>query len=114
MSDKKSPLDHPDNQKKINDFLIEHAPTINMHVSKLKNEGKIPEGVDESDLHLAGFQGLMEALHRYKPDAGANFTTYAGTRIRGKMLDHVTETGAIPKSIMTQAKNVKNLKPGQS
>ena len=110
---KKSPLDHPENQQKINDFLIEHAPTINLHVTKLKNEGKIPEGVDEGDLHMAGFQGLMEALHRYKPDLGANFSTYAGTRIRGKMLDHIVEQGAIPKSIMTQASKIRNLKPGQ-
>ena len=103
----------PENQKKLNDFLIEHAPTINLHVAKLKNEGKIPEGVDEGDLHMAGFQGLMEALHRYNPDAGANFSTYAGTRVRGKMLDHIVEQGDIPKSIMSQASKLKALKPTQ-
>ncbi len=110
----KSPLDMPENQKKLNDFLIEHAPTINLHVNKLKNEGKIPEGIDEGDLHMAGFQGLMEALHRYNPEAGANFSTYAGTRVRGKMLDHIVEQGAIPKNVMTQAKNIKALKPNQA
>lgn len=109
---KKTPLDLPENQAKINEFLIEHAPTINLHVKKLQNEGKIPEGVDPSDLHLAGFHGLMDAMHKYDPNVGANFQTYAGRRIRGKMLDHIVEQGAIPKTVMTQAKNIKALKPG--
>ena len=109
---KKTPLDLPENQAKINDFLIEHAPIINLHVKKLQNEGKIPEGVDPSDLHLAGFHGLMDAMHKYDPNVGANFSTYAGRRVRGKMLDHIVEQGAIPKTVMTQAKNIKALKPG--
>jgi RNA polymerase sigma factor FliA len=110
--DKKTPLDMPENQAKLNDFLAEYAPLINMHVKKLKNEGKIPEGIDESDLHVAGFHGLVDALHKYDPNVGANFQTYGGRRIRGKMLDHIVEQGAIPKSVMTQAKNIKALKPG--
>ena len=103
-----NPLDDPKNKAKLEAFLIEHAPTINMHVKKLKAEGKIPQHIDDGDLHMAGFRGLMEAAHRYKPEVGANFSTYAGTRIRGKMLDHVAESGDIPKHLMNQAKNIKN------
>lgn len=106
------PLDDPKNKEKINHFLIEHAPLINLYVKKLKNEGMIPKDIDHSDLHLAGFQGLMEALHRYDPKVGANFQTYAGTRIRGKMLDHVASQDYIPKNVRTQAKNIKALAAG--
>lgn len=107
------PLKDPEKQKRLNHFLAEHAPLINLHMKKLQREGKIHEGIDPTDLHEAGFHGLMEALHRYDPKVGANFSTYAGTRIRGKMLDHVTESGAIPKQLQTQAKNLKALQTQQ-
>lgn len=103
------PLKDADKQQKLNHFLAEHAPLINLHVKKLHREGKIHQDIDHTDLHEAGFHGLMEALHRYDPKVGASFSTYAGTRIRGKMLDHVTATGPVPKSLQTQAKNLKAL-----
>jgi RNA polymerase sigma factor for flagellar operon FliA len=103
------PLKDPDKQKKLNHFLAEHAPLINLHLKKLHREGKIHQDIDHTDLHEAGFHGLMEALHRYDPKIGASFGTYAGTRIRGKMLDHITSSGPVPKSLQTQAKNLKAL-----
>jgi RNA polymerase sigma factor (sigma-70 family) len=108
-----NPLDDPNNQKKINDFIVEHAPLINLHIKKLMASGKIPENVDPSDLHMAGFQGLMEALHRYDPKIGASFSTYAGTRINGKMLDHVASQDYVPKTARIQAKNIKALNEPQ-
>jgi len=109
-----NPLDDPKNRAKIEQFLIEHAPTINMHVKRLKAEGKIPSHIDEGDLHMAGFHGLMDAIHKYNPEVGASFSTYAGRRIVGKMLDHVVEQGDVPKNLMTQAKNIKIQNPGSS
>lgn len=109
-----NPLDDPKNRAKIESFLIEHAPLINLHVKKLRSEGKIPQHIDEGDLHMAGFHGLMDAIHKYNPAAGANFSTYAGRRIAGKMLDHVAEQGEVPKSLMVQAKNIKSQNPGSS
>ena len=103
----------PESQKLINDFLIEHAPLINLHVKKLMNEGKIPQGIDPTDLHTAGFHGLMEALHRYDPKVGANFSTYAGRRVAGKMLDHVASLDEVPKTARIRAKNIKALGSGE-
>ena len=100
-------LQDPENQKKLNHFLIEHAPLINLHAKKLQNEGKVGSDIDTSDLHMAGFHGLMEAVHRYDPNVGASFSTYAGTRIRGKMLDHLSESSGIPKTLRDQARRLK-------
>lgn len=105
----KDPLKDINRQKKLNHFLAEHAPLINLHVKKLQREGKIHQDIDHTDLHEAGFHGLMEALHRYDPKVGASFATYAGTRVRGKMLDHITASGPIPKSLQAQAKRLKAL-----
>jgi RNA polymerase sigma factor for flagellar operon FliA len=103
------PLRDPKNQKKLEGFLIEHAPLINLELKKLVNAGKVHQDIDHSDLHTAGFHGLMDALHKYDPNMGAKFSTYAVHRIRGKMLDHLVSSGDVPKTAMTQAKNLRTL-----
>lgn len=107
---KKNPLELPENKNKLEGFFIEHAPLINLHVGKLTNEGKIPQDFDIDALHLAGFHGLMDAAHKYNPESGANFQTYAQHRIRGKMLDALASHDAVPKSVRQEAKQFK-IKP---
>lgn len=102
-------MDSPENKSKFDHFLLEHAPLINLHVKKLQNEGKIPEGIDPNDLHMEGFHGLVHALHKYDPSVGASFPTYAGTRIRGKMLDYLSSLDPVHKVIRSQVKNVEKL-----
>jgi RNA polymerase sigma factor for flagellar operon FliA len=104
-----TPLDDPENKHIFNQFLLEHAPLIHLHVKKLQNEGKIPEGVDVNDLHMEGFHGLVDALHKYDPSIGASFATYAGRRIQGKMLDHLTSLDPVGKQVRTRIKNVASL-----
>jgi len=108
---KKNPLDDPQNQEKINHFLIEHAPLINLHFKKLMDAGHIPKESDPSDLHMAGFEGLMDALHKYDPKVGSSFSNYAGHRIRGKMLDfaHSNYADHIPKTERIQAKKLASM-----
>ena len=97
----------PKDPKHLENFLTEWAPHIRMHVTKLKNQGKVPAHIEESDLHTAGMHGLYDAILRYDPDRGANFANFAGRRISGKMLDHITssqDSSAIPKLLRDQAK----------
>lgn len=108
-------LKDPKNQKLINDFLVEHAPLIHKHINILKSKGLVPSNIDESDLHFAGFHGLVDALHKYdhnvatrtssKPDENL-FSKYAERRIQGKMLDHIASQDHIPKSLRIKAKNL--------
>ena len=105
-----------DNKKKIDrdhasDMLLEWAPKINMHVKKLRSQG-IPSHIEDSDLHTAGMDGLMDAFHRYETNKG-NFGAFANKRIFGKMMDHVTSSGganSVDKLFRDQAKafNKKN------
>ena len=93
----------------LSHFFVEHAPLINLHVKKARADGKIPHGIEDDDLHIAGIHGLMDAVKRYDPNSDADFTTYAGSRVRGKMLDlaHSWGTNPIPKSIRRAAKEFK-------
>jgi DNA-directed RNA polymerase specialized sigma subunit len=117
------PLKDPKNQKKIQDFLIEHAPLIGQVVGSLKSKGHIPsDAEDNHDVHYAGFYGLMDAIHKYNPEAGANlqsqsnenpFAKYARTRISGKILDLVHGSSEIPKQVRKRAKNLEILEQQQ-
>lgn len=109
------PLKDPRNQKLLNDFVSEHAPLINKHVAILRSKGLVPKHIEDEDLHAAGFHGLMDALHKYDPAAGAKmaskegentFAKYAERRIQGKMLDHMASQDAVPKAARTKAKNI--------
>jgi len=111
-------LKDPNNKKMLDEFMIEHAPLINKHINILKSQGKIPPHVQEEDLHMAGFHGLMDAVHKFDPEVASRLSTkegenafskYADRRINGKMLDHIVSTGDIPKSQQKRAKNIKLL-----
>ena len=112
------PLKDPKNQKKIQDFLVEHAPLIGKVIGSLKKNGKIPHDTDHSKMHYAGFYGLMDAIHKYDPDAGSRlqseegenpFAKYAYSRISGKILDHVHGESSIPRSVRKRAKHLEIL-----
>ena len=106
-----SDINDPKNQNKINHFITEHAPLISLHIKQLRNAGKIPSHIEDDDLHFAGVHGLMDALHKFEPDRGHKFSTYAGQRIRGMILDHAASQDVIPKHIRQQAKQFKTEKP---
>ena len=87
----------------LNDMLIEWAPTINMHVSKLKKAG-LPPHVTEEDLYSHGMHGLIDAFHKYDAKKGVDFSSHASKRVKGKMLDHITSTGGVDNYHYKQAK----------
>lgn len=50
--------------------------------------GRAPASIEVEDLIQIGMIALIEAARRYE-DQGHQFSTYAGTRIRGAMIDHL-------------------------
>jgi RNA polymerase sigma factor (sigma-70 family) len=109
--EKKKPESERDH---LNDHMIEWAPLINYHVNSLK-EG-LPPHIDHEDLYAAGMHGLFDAFHKYDPKKGASFTTYASTRIKGRMMDHVTAStsGSVDNYHYKKAKEfLANNKPKQ-
>lgn len=65
--------------------------------------GKLPSGIESDDLIQAGMIGLLAAAKDYSPDRGASFSTYAGIRIRGAILDEIRHTNWSPRSVQKKA-----------
>jgi RNA polymerase sigma factor FliA len=52
---------------------------------------QLPPGVDLDDLIAYGQVGLTQAATEYDPNRGTNFTTYAYYRVRGEILDGLSQ-----------------------
>lgn len=56
------------------------------------------------DLIAFGMVGLLEARKRYDPALGAQFNTFAYYRIRGAVLDGVSQMSRVPRSVVRRSK----------
>ncbi|MFK7915736.1 MAG: RNA polymerase sigma factor FliA [Pseudomonadales bacterium] len=85
-------------------LVREHADLVKRIALHLR--ARMPSSVQADDLIQAGMIGLLEAAQKYQPDRGASFTTYAGIRIRGAMVDEVRRGDWAPRSVHKNARRI--------
>lgn len=86
------------------DVVTRHAPLVKRIAHHLV--GRLPASVQVEDLIQAGMIGLLEAARQYDASQGASFSTYAGIRIRGAMLDEIRRLDWTPRSVHRRAREV--------
>jgi len=85
------------NQKEL---FMQHLGVVNFVVRKLMTAGPQREtAIERSDLIQFGLLGLLEAVERFDPARGVQFTTYAVSRIRGMIQDELRKLDWKPRSI---------------
>ena len=67
---------------------------------------RLPAQTEIEDLLQAGMMGLLEAARNYDASRGASFSTFAGFRIRGAMLDEVRRHDWTPRSVHRKQRDV--------
>jgi len=97
----------------INTNLIKRDKLITENISLVKYVvGKImvylPSFVDKEDLTEYGILGLMEAAEKYDSRNNTKFGTYAISRIRGAILDHLRSQDWLPRSMRDKATMVRD------
>lgn len=93
--------------KKTNDltFIIEeYTPLVKRIAHHLI--AKLPASVQVDDLIQAGMMGLLEASANFDDTKGASFSTFAGIRIRGGMLDDIRKGDWTPRSVHRNARAI--------
>ena len=83
---------------------MQHAPLVKKIALHLL--AKLPGSVQLDDLTQVGLLGLLSASKTFNPAKGAKFETWAGTRIRGAMLDEVRGSDWTPRSTAKQLREV--------
>ncbi len=85
-------------------LIEDHIPLVRKiawHVS-----GRSPAGIEVEDLIQIGMIALIEAARRYE-DQGHQFSTYAGTRIRGAMIDYLRANSNMCRSALDFRKQLR-------
>jgi RNA polymerase sigma factor for flagellar operon FliA len=69
-----------------NEIVLRFVPLVHFVLSRLGISQT--RGQDYEDLVSQASMGLIEAVDRYNPRFGTQFSTYATARVRGKVLDY--------------------------
>ncbi len=86
------------------EMITRYLPLIKKLAGKLSIA--LPPSLDEEDLVGSGVIGLLEALDRFEPSRGVQFSTYATWRIKGAMIDEIRKTSPAPRSFFSQYRQV--------
>lgn len=86
------------------ELITTYAPLVRFVVSRLG----IPPSclLDTDDLLSCGTIGLINAVDRYDPARGSRFESFASTRIRGAVIDHLRSLNWLPRTAMARIRQI--------
>ena len=94
-------------KKEARDLLITHYAPLATRIAG-RMIGRLPDTVELGDLVSYGMFGLIDAVEKFEPERGFKFETYAGTRVRGAIIDELRAADWVPRSVRTKARHVEN------
>ncbi|MFT4518749.1 MAG: RNA polymerase sigma factor for flagellar operon FliA [Halioglobus sp.] len=86
------------------DLVRDYLPLvkkIGLHLA-----ARLPPRIELDDLLQVGMIGLIQAGSTYDASRGASFSTYAGIRVKGAMLDEVRRNDWVPRSVQQNMKRI--------
>lgn len=87
------------------DLLIEaHLPLVNYVARRMI--GSLHSSVELQDLVSYGVFGLIDAIKRFDPEAGVQFSTFATYRIKGAINDEMRSQAWEPRSVRARFRQV--------
>lgn len=85
--------------------LILHYTSLVRYVAT-KVGGRLPSSVDRDDLISYGMFGLIDAIERFRLDAGVKFETYGIPRIKGQIFDEIRKLDWVPRNVRSRARDL--------
>ncbi len=86
------------------ELVLRHVSLIHYVLGRLGVSTEI--GMDYEDLVHQGLLGLIDAIDRYNPEFGTQFSTYATVRIRGKVLDYLRSMDWLSRTARHRSKSI--------
>ncbi len=86
------------------DLVLRHVSLIHYVLGRLGVSTDL--GMDYEDLVHQGLLGLIDAVDRYNPAFGTQFSTYATVRIRGKVLDYLRSMDWLSRTARHRSKSI--------
>ena len=94
------------NKKLRDELIVQYIYLTRYVVGRVKVA--LPPTFSFEDILSYGVEGLIDAVEKYSPSAGAKFETYALIRIRGNIIDKIRSQDFLPRSIRRKIKEVKD------
>jgi RNA polymerase sigma factor for flagellar operon FliA len=91
-------------------LVLHYAPLVKVVAGRVGS--RLPPYVEEADLISYGLAGLLGAIERYDPEAGARFKTFATMRIRGAMIDSLRALDWVPRRVRQSARELERVESG--
>lgn len=85
--------------------LVLHYTSLVRYVAT-KVGGRLPSSVDRDDLISYGMFGLIDAIERFRLDAGVKFETYGIPRIKGQIFDEIRKLDWVPRNVRSRSKDL--------
>jgi len=82
----------------------QYLPLVKSIVERL--DVRIPECWDKEDMIGYGILGLLEAMGRFQPDKGIQFSTFASKRIRGAIIDALRKESPLSRTSWKKIQNI--------
>ena len=95
----------PSRQENIRRLVIAHLPLVKRIASHAMRS--LAASVSEEDLIGAGTLGLIEAAQRYDATKGVKFVTFAYTRVRGEIMDHLRRNDCLAKRARSRLRGLR-------
>jgi len=87
-------------------MVVQHITLVHYVLGRLGISKEI--GQDYEDMVSQGLMGLIDAVDRFDPSHGAQFTSYAILRIKGKILDHLRSMDWLSRGSRKRSRMVQN------
>lgn len=98
----------PDQRK-----MVEKNIALVHHIVSRMTEN-FPAAVQRDDMVQAGLVGLIEATQRFDADRGFSFSTFAGRRIEGAVLDLLRRADWAPRSVRRNERQLHEMEAGMT
>ncbi len=85
-------------------LILHYAPLVKYVASRVATG--LPASVEQADLVSYGMFGLIDALHKFEPERGNKFETYAIPRIKGAIIDELRAMDWVPRSVRFKAREI--------
>ncbi|MEX0868617.1 MAG: FliA/WhiG family RNA polymerase sigma factor [Nitriliruptoraceae bacterium] len=85
-------------------LILRYAPIVKYVAGRVA--ASTPADIELADLVSFGVIGLIDAIERYDPTAGAAFETYAIVRIRGAILDELRAVDWVPRRVRERSREI--------
>lgn len=85
----------------------EHMALVQHIVNRVA--AQFPRHIDRDDIVQAGMLGLVEASQRFEASTGVPFSSFAGVRIEGAILDLIRSDNWMPRRLRTAQRTIKGI-----